>query len=211
MDDQHFFIVFEGLDGAGTTTQTGRLHEYLTSRGLGSFVTFEPTSGPVGGFIRDILGGRISHDGEPFRPGEESMALLFAADRLAHTGTVNAQLEAGNHVVCDRYVLSSMAYQSLDPSMSAERVVELNRGCAIPHLTFLLSVPVDVCLERLSGRGDSPSIYEKGDFLRTIAGNYGRLVGLYESLFGELIVIDGSSTPDEVHAACVRELEKRIG
>ena len=211
MNDQNFFIVFEGLDGAGTTTQTGRLHEYLTSAGRGSFETFEPTSGPVGAFIRDILGGRIPHNDAPFRPGEASMALLFAADRLAHAGEIHAQLEAGNNVVCDRYVLSSMAYQTLDPSMSGERVVDINRGCAVPHLTLFLSVPVDVCLERLGNRGDSPSIYEKGDFLRTIAGNYEELVNLYQSHFGELVTIDGTASPDEVHAACVSEVEKRIG
>ena len=100
MNDQQFFIVFEGLDGAGTTTQTGHLHEYLTSGGRGSFVTFEPTSGPVGAFIRNILGSSIPHEGMPFRPGEETMALLFAADRLAHTEEINAELESGNNVVC---------------------------------------------------------------------------------------------------------------
>lgn len=210
MNDQPFFIVFEGLDGAGTTTQTGRLHDYLTSVGRSGFQTFEPTGGPIGAFIRDILGSRISHGDSPFRPGEQSLALLFAADRLAHRAEIDAQLSAGSDVVCDRYVLSSMAYQSLDASISGARVVELNRGCAIPHLTFFLSVPVEMCLERLGGRGDSPTIYEKGDFLRTIARNYEELAALYREHFGELVTIDGTTSPDAVHAACVRELEKRI-
>jgi len=209
MTRRHLFIVFEGLDGAGTTTQSKRLHHSFTSNGAPSFATFEPTAGPVGEFIRSILTG-AQHDADngTLRPSENAMALLFAADRLAHSDVITRQQRAG-HVVCDRYIFSSMAYQSLDDSISPERVIELNRGCAIPDLTVFLSVPADVCLARITGRGEGETIYEKREHLLKIAENYDRLLPLYRKHFGDTVTIDGTMSPDAVHAAVMDEMENR--
>ena len=76
------FIVFEGLDGAGTTTQAAKLQAYFTRRGTASFLTNEPTSEPIGAFIRRLLTGKEGAGGK-YHPGERAMGLLFAADRLA--------------------------------------------------------------------------------------------------------------------------------
>jgi dTMP kinase len=126
------------------------------------------------------------------------MALLFAADRLAHSIEIEETLRAGTHVICDRYIFSSMAYQSLDATIPGERVIELNRGCAIPDLTIFLHVPADVCLARVSARNESPTIYEKADLLGMIAANYERLRPLYEKNFGAFVSIDGTQSPDDV-------------
>src|SRR5262245_15868735 len=100
-------IVLEGIDGAGTTTQARRLGEFMASRGVPVHVTNEPSAGPVGREIRNILRGAHA----PFDQG--AMALLFAADRLDHLSReIVPHLEAGTHVVCDRYLLSSIVYQS---------------------------------------------------------------------------------------------------
>jgi dTMP kinase len=195
------FIVLEGLDGAGTTTQAARLHEYLTSRGPGCFLTREPTDGSIGAFTRGLLTG----DHSP-TPSQRVLGLLFAADRLAHGVEIERELAAGRDVVCDRYILSSMAYQTLDPAITADWVIEANRGCAAPHLTFFLDVPVDVCLERISARSADRTIYERRDRLETIHANYRRLVPQYEQYYGRLVTIDGVKGPDEVHAAIVAEL-----
>ena len=135
------------------------------------------------------------------------LALLFAADRLDHSARIRSEITAGKHVVCDRYVFSSMAYQTLDTEIPADWVVSINEGCAIPDVTFFLEVPVDVCLDRLKARGDELSVYEKRDLLDRIVSNYRSLSGLYGQHYGELVTIDGTQTTDEIHRLVVRHLK----
>jgi len=203
-DKRSHFIVLEGLDGAGTTTQAKLLHSHCTQSGLDSFLTYEPTAGPIGTLIRDYLSGRIpGPDGQPSRLAERELCLLFGADRLEHSREIENRLNQGEHVVCDRYVLSSMAYQSLDPGVSGEWVARVNQGCSIPDLTIFLDVPVDECLRRISARNEDSTIYERSDLLQRIAENYESLRGLYEEKFGPLLVIDGTGAAEEVHEAVV--------
>jgi dTMP kinase len=198
------FIVLEGLDGAGTTTQAAKLHGHCTRHGVPGFLTNEPTSAPVGAFIRRLLTSREpGSDGSPYRPPESSMALLFAADRLAHSREIAAHLAAGEHVICDRYVFSSLAYQTLDASITPEWVIEINRGCAIPDVTVFLDVPVDECLRRLSGRAGATAIYETKPLLDAIANNYHRLLKSYQETYGRVVRLDGTRSIDEVAAAII--------
>jgi dTMP kinase len=201
------FIVFEGLDGAGTTTQAARLQAHFTRHGTPSFLTNEPTPEPIGAFIRRLLTAQErGRDGTPYRPDEQTMGLLFAADRLAHSEMIAARLEAGEHVVCDRYLFSSMAYQTLDPDITGEWVIDVNRGCAIPHVTLFIAVPVEVCLARIHARGTATSAYETRTHLQTIARNYERLLPMYEATCGRVSRIDGNQSIDEVHDAVVAAL-----
>ncbi|HEU4930187.1 MAG TPA: dTMP kinase [Candidatus Krumholzibacteria bacterium] len=196
------FIVLEGLDGAGTTTQAAKLHGHCTQRGARSFLTNEPTSGPIGAFIRRLLTSKeLAPDGTSYRPPESSMALLFAADRLAHSREIASHLAAGEIVVCDRYVFSSLAYQTLDASIKPQWVVEINRGCAIPDLTIFLDVPVKVCLERLSARVGAAAIYETKPLLEAVSKNYHELLPLYEANYGRVVRLDGTRSIEDVHAA----------
>ena len=199
------FIVFEGLDGAGTTTQAAKLQAYFTRRGTPSFLTNEPTSEPIGAFIRRLLTGKEGAGGN-YHPGEQAMGLLFAADRLAHSQVIEQRLHQGEHVVCDRYLFSSMAYQTLDPAITGEWVVDVNRGCATPHVTFFVAVPVEVCLARITARHAELSIYETRAHLETIARNYERLLPLYEKTCGRVVRIDGAKSIDEVHEDVVAGL-----
>lgn len=201
------FIVFEGLDGAGTTTQAAKLQAYFTRRGTPSFLTNEPTSEPIGAFIRRILTGKErGSDGAAYRPGEQAMGLLFAADRLAHSQLVDDRLARGEHVVCDRYLFSSMAYQTLDPDITGEWVMDVNRGCAVPGVTLFIAVPVEVCLARVGSRGAATSVYETRSHLETIARNYDRLLPMYQEHFGPVVRIDGNRPIDDVHEDIVRAL-----
>ncbi len=201
------FIVFEGLDGAGTTTQAARLQALFTAKGTPSFLTNEPTPDPVGAFIRRLLTGRErAEDGTAYRPDERVMALLFAADRLAHSAVIRGRLTGGEHVVCDRYVFSSMAYQTLDPEIRPEWVIGVNRGCALPDVTLFLDAPVDVCLARVSARSGDTTIYENQAHLETVAANYEKLLPVYETSFGNTVRIDGTMSVDDVHAAVVDAL-----
>lgn len=206
------FIVIEGLDGAGTTTQAKKLHNLLLGKGLKNHLTNEPTDEPVGKLIRDALSGRITSPtkGERIDFSEAALCLLFAADRIDHSHELLKMLSSGVHVVCDRYIWSSIAYQSLDPSIPAERVVEVNRGCAVPDLTLLLEVPVKECLRRLKARKDAPSIYEKKKILEGIHKNYMSTRKLYEKNYGPLVILDGAVSVADVHAKIVDALAKRI-
>jgi dTMP kinase len=201
------FIVLEGLDGAGTTTQAAKLQAHCTRRGRASFLTNEPTSDPIGAFIRRLLiGQERAPDGSVYRPDENAMGLLFAADRLAHSRAIESHLAAGEHVICDRYVFSSMAYQTLDPSISPDWVIDVNRGCAVPDLTLFLAVPVDVCLQRLATRRGIAAIYETRAHLETIAKNYEKLLPRYEASFGRVVQLDGTQSIDDVQAAIVEAI-----
>jgi dTMP kinase len=203
-----FFMVIEGLDGSGTTTQARKLHNYLSSKGLAVLLTQEPTDEPVGKLIRDSLSGRISSPTttEKTRFSERALCLLFAADRIEHSRTIEAARRRGAFVVCDRYVHSSIAYQSLDPSITPGRVVEVNEGCSVPDVTLFLRVPVSECLARLKNRKDAPTIYEKKGKLQRIDRNYRATRRIYEGAFGPIVEIDGSASVERVHSEIVEKL-----
>jgi len=201
------FIVLEGLDGAGTTTQAARLQAYFTNHALASFITHEPTRDPIGAFIRRILTGQEqAADGSHYHPGEHALGLMFAADRRAHSRIIQERLALGEHVVCDRYLFSSLAYQTLDRTVTPDWVIDINEGCAVPDVTYFLAVPVDECLARLAARRGDPSIYETRAHLHTIAKNYDRLLPRYEAGFGRVVRIDGTQSVDDVQRAILADL-----
>ena len=206
------FVVLEGLDGSGTTTQAHLLDRHLRDRGIRTVLTREPTDHAIGRLIRAALSGQPVSEGGlgEIALSEEALCLLFAADRIEHTRDIETFRERGDYVVCDRYILSSIAYQSLDPLIAPERVVEVNRGIAVPDITFLLDVPVDECLKRLEKRNDSPTIYERKDKLVAIAANYEASLSLYQDHYGSLIRIDGTKPPDAVHAAILGHLGPQL-
>ncbi len=206
------FVVLEGLDGAGTTTQAKKLHILINDNDLESHLTNEPTDEPVGKLIRDALSGRITSpaDGGRIDFSEAALCLLFAADRIEHSQALEKILSNGAHVVCDRYIWSSIAYQTLDPSISAGRVIEVNKGCAVPDLTILLEVPVKECLRRLKARKDAPSIYEKKRILEGIHENYMSSRKLYEKNYGALVILDGTEPVNDVHLKIVDALRPQM-
>lgn len=204
------FIVLEGIDGAGTTTQTERLIDVLRARGLRALPTREPTTGPIGTMIRQVLTGRIvvADDRGPRAPDWTTMALLFAADRMDHLDAeILPALRTGQIVVSDRFDHSSVAYQSAsaqDPTAVAW-IQQLNARARRPDLTIVLNVPEDVAAERRARRGHRAELYEQSAFQQRLATFYRELERHYP---GERIAhIDGSGTPDEVHQAILREVD----
>lgn len=197
------FIVLEGLDGSGTTTQSRRLAKWLEDQDVAVRKTFEPTDGPIGKLIRDLLSRKpVSHDSNsPVSFSEDALCLLFAADRIEHSRQIREWQAGGRDVVCDRYVHSSIAYQSLGSGISAEHVVETNRDIAVPDITIFLDVPVEACLERLRGRDESPSVYEKKNILDQIHRNYLKTAALYSEHFGPIYTVDGSRSVGDVTEA----------
>jgi dTMP kinase len=189
-------IVIEGLDGAGTTTQTDRLVAWLGRIGVPSVATREPSGGPIGAVLRQHLGRQVELG------GPEAEALAFAADRMDHVvSEIAPALAVGTTVVADRYYLSSLAYQALSCDLSWLR--EINRFALRPDLTVFLSVPVDVGMERFSGRATRERFEEDRAGLTRIAEHYGAAIEALRDGGEEVIVIDGTRSPSEVHAEIV--------
>lgn len=172
------FLVLEGIDGAGTTTQSKRLAEALQARGERVLTTAQPSTGPIGVMLRQALSGRLRGFDGPMDP--VTLALLFAADRTDHVAQVIAPaLAAGTTVICDRYVLSSMAYQGL--SLPLQEVARLNAHARRPDLTLFLDVPPKVAGHRRDARGGRAELFEADALQRRIDGLYREAIALRRS------------------------------
>ena len=195
------FIVLEGIDGAGTTTQCGLLAKRLRREGVAVRTTREPSDGPVGTTIRQILGGRIVGAGGR-APGWATMALLFAADRMDH---VEAEIEpfvsTGGVIISDRYDASSLAYQSVSSGRGGEKAVDwirqLNKHAMRPDLTIVLDLPPDVAATRREARGEPAQLYEQNETQRALAQFYRDLAKHMPD--DRVVVVDASGTVDDVH------------
>lgn len=197
------FIVLEGIDGAGTTTQTARLVERLRSETPKTpvKVTREPSDGPIGSLVRQVLTGRIVIPGGR-APGWATMALLFAADRMDHVESeIEPFLAQGGTVVSDRYDASSLAYQSVSSGRGGEQAVEwireLNRHALRPDLTIVLDLPSDLAAARREVRGEAAQLYEQNEVQRALAEFYRDLAGHMPN--DRVVIIDGRGSIDDVH------------
>lgn len=158
------FIVLEGIDGSGTTTQIHRVAAALRADGRRVHTTREPSNGPIGKLVREILSGRVCAESAQ---SAEMMALLFAADRIDHNvAEIERGVASGQIVISDRYDLSSLAYQSVAGKSAAaneERVAwirSLNRTARRPDLTIVLDVDPAVAEARRRTRGNPDELYE---------------------------------------------------
>ncbi len=195
------FIVIEGIDGSGVTTEAHRLKEYVTSKlDLPVHLTKEPTDGPVGGLIRSILARRV---GAPSRNGAfetidpRCLALLFAADRVDHLETdILPKLEGGVVVICDRYYLSSLAYQSLN--VERRWLEQINSKCITPDITIYLQVPPLVAERRRNQARWHVELYEESQKLEKVAENYLEAIEDLRKRGQRMEVIDGNRPMREV-------------
>lgn len=174
------FLVLEGVDGAGTTTHTKILADALRARGLPVRTTREPSDGPVGVQIRQVLTGRLvvpgMSGGRP--PSWSTMALLFAADRMDHVeATVVPNLLDGVTVISDRYYYSSVAYQSITGGGEPDTITwvkEINRHARRPDLCIVLDIPEGVAAKRRASRGGR-EIFDDGELQAQLATFYTKI------------------------------------
>lgn len=187
------FIVFEGIDGSGTSTQIKKLVE----RDLKKFVaTAEPTKKETGLFLRKMLGGDFSVD-------SKTAAYLFAADRCEHLygkdGVIDL-LNQGKIVVSDRYFFSSLAYQSVSCGNELPRL--LNSQFPLPEILFYFYIDPEISLKRVEDRNEKKEIYEKIDYQKKTAALYEEVINEYSKpeLKGEMkiIKIDASKSIEEI-------------
>ncbi|MEL7020601.1 MAG: dTMP kinase [Bacteroidota bacterium] len=182
------FIVLEGVDGSGKSTQSAILRQRIQDAGHRVHATFEPTNGPIGSVLRNILTHRIEAD-------EKTIAALFLADRLDHiqnkqNGLLH-QLNQGIHVVCDRYYFSSYAYHSTHIDM--EWVIQSNALCAEllrPDLNIYIDIQPQTSMERIAQGRTSKDLFENLERITKVHAGYSTA---FERLQNEehIIKLDG--------------------
>ncbi len=187
-------IVFEGIDGSGKSSQIRRLQSSLQSLGNQVKITQEPTDLPIGKLIRKVIQKEITVP-------PESLAALFAADRLDHIhhkieGMI-VYLEEGTHILCDRYYFSSLAYHSLD--MHMDWVVELNRkamNILKADVTIFLDVTPEQGMERIGKGRSGTDLFEKRETLREVRRNYVEAFGRFTD--ETILWLDGARSELEI-------------
>ncbi|WP_457611894.1 dTMP kinase [Methanocaldococcus sp.] len=147
------FIVFEGIDGSGKTTISK-----LLAKEINAYWTCEPTDGKIGLLIREKLRDKDVDD--------IALSLLFAADRMEHVKKIKEILK-DKSVVCDRYLYSSIAYQS-SSGVDESFLWEINRYALKPDVVVLLTVDIDEAMKRVEGK----DIFEKKEFLKKVQDKY---------------------------------------
>jgi dTMP kinase len=153
------FIVIEGIDGTGKSTQVKRLGEWFSSQGREVVLSREPTAGPWGKKLRESAAtGRLS-------PADELQ--YFLNDRLQHVEElIKPSLAAGKVVILDRYYFSTMAYQGSRGFDPAGIRAKNEAFAPVPDLLLIMDVDVDTALQRIGGRGDTANEFEKRDSLQ---------------------------------------------
>ena len=179
------FIVFEGLDGSGKTTQLYNLKKKLHDYGIKCHEEREPSDGIIGLLTRGAVTKKMT-----FQP--ETLALLFAADRFEHvTDDILPELERGVNVLCDRFVFSNLAYQSVFISM--EKVYSYNQLILeklMPDLTFFIDVPPEICEKRLKTERTHFELFEGDGKSWQVRENFFKSFEMIEN--ANVKIIDGT-------------------
>jgi dTMP kinase len=185
------FVVFEGIDGSGSSTQANLLSDRLIHSGRRAWLTSEPSSGPVGHLIKLFFSGRVVLP--PKREvRDRQFAYLFAADRFDHlnnpTNGVLKHLADRVDVISTRYMFSSLAYNS-ETSEDEELVKRLNADFPPPDVLIFLECPVDLAIRRLAVSRPSLDTYENRGKLLEVETNYRRIIEAYQ---GRKLTVDAS-------------------
>ncbi len=203
------FIVLEGIDGSGTTTQMKRLSSILEKMGITHMLTAEPTSRPEGKLIRRILSGEIEAE-----PG--TVAHLFAADRHQHLFGKDGILEAvraGKIVLCDRYALSSLAYQGI--TCGPELPALLNAGFPAPGLTVFFRLDPETAMKRVLSRTENAQnpmeIYEKLHIQQQVSASYEAVLASAAARGWTIAFIDAETSVDEVTRQLLSIMSRHLG
>ncbi len=186
-------IVFEGLDGAGVTTQATLLRNYFMNKGKDTILTKEPTDGLIGGLIKSSL--RSEWKTDPM-----TLQLLFTSDRSHHLTTeIDPALKQDKIVICDRYILSSLVFGSIHTSLDVLK--QLNVHFRKPNITIVVDTNPRVCMERIKKARHHVELFEEEQKLEQIRRNYMAL----KNYFSETYIIDGNR-PAEAIAEEIRRL-----
>ena len=201
------FVVMEGIDGAGKSTQAKLLAKWFEKKGYEVVLTKEPTDTAFGKLIRRLVltggkegiidGARISHEAE---------ALLFAADRAEHVHKlIKPSLESGKVVISDRYFYSSLAYQWAR-GLDLQWLIDLNRFAVRPDLVVLLDLPVKESMKRINGRGIKTEFDKIVELQKKVRENYLKLA----EMFPEIKIVNAQNSIEDIHRDIVGLVEQEI-
>ncbi len=183
MAKKGIFLVIEGLDGSGKTTQAQLLAEKLKAK-YNVHLTAEPSHGKIGTFIRE------SCLYENQRLPTEAEALMFAADRIEHMySEIKPALDEDKLVICDRYIYSSLAYQG-NSGLSLDWIKTMNARALQPDICIFIDVPPEKVIERLQRK---KSVMETLEMQQKVREVYLKYVEK-----GELVKVDGDKPVEQV-------------
>ncbi|ANF23607.1 dTMP kinase [Thermococcus piezophilus] len=201
------FIVIEGIDGAGKSTQAKLLAKWFEEKGYDVVLTKEPTDTAFGKLIRRLVltggregiidGARISHEAE---------ALLFAADRAEHVHKlIKPSIGAGKIVISDRYFYSSLAYQWAR-GLDLDWLIDLNRFAIRPDLVILLDLPVKESMKRINGRSIKTEFDKIVELQKKVRENYLKLA----ERFPEMKIVNALASVKDIHNDIVALVEHEL-
>ncbi|MFH1894932.1 MAG: dTMP kinase [Patescibacteria group bacterium] len=181
------FIVLEGLDGSGISTQAELLFEYLKKQGKKVYLTSEPTRSLIGG----LIASQISNH---WQSSPECLQLLFTADRAYHLEKeIVPLLKKGITVICVRYILSTLAYGNSEID-GGKWLAEINKKFILPDITFLLMVSPKICIKRIKKERFHEELFEKEEKLNKVYKNYLKFAKNFKNVY----FINGGKTIKEV-------------
>jgi dTMP kinase len=180
------FIVLEGLDGSGISTQSTLLESYLRKQGYKTLLTKEPTTGLIGGMIREALK-------EDWSTSFKSLQLLFCADRARHLeDEIEPAMAKGRVVVCDRYFFSTLAY-GFAAGVDSHWLFNINRIFRLPDLTIFLDISPDISFSRIENGREKRELFEKREALGKVRKAYLNLAKRFK-----FKIVNGEQETDEI-------------
>jgi len=201
------FIVFDGLDGSGMSTQASRIVDFLNDKKqkircghTGVYLTKEPTSSLIGGLIKS----QLTHD---WKSSNECLQLLFSADRAYHLGKeIIPLLESGVIVVCDRYFFSTVAFGAIK-TKDFNWLLGLQKNFLLPDLIFILKVSPKICIERIKKERFEATLFEKEETLEEVWENFQKLARKFKN---RAFVINGERPVDKITNDIIKIIVKRF-
>lgn len=185
------FIVFEGIDGSGKSTQCDLLFDHARSAGLPAVRLAEPTGGAWGRKVREMLARK------EMAPAEEQLRLFLMDRKDDAERNITPALNDGKIIIMDRYYFSNAAYQGA-AGIAPERIIDENRAMSFPepHRVYFIDIPADVAVRRISGRsGKREEVFEKEAFLKRVREIY---LSIADDRF---VIIDGTKSIDEIFSS----------
>lgn len=199
-------IVLEGLDGSGKTTQSRLIVQRLRKMGKKAEYTKEPTQGPIGVLIKQILWGEV-------KLSKRAMQYLYVADRADHSELIEDYLKKGYYVIADRYFWSSVAYGSFDMEkiddyfLVAQSILSYYHRFLLPDITFYLNIDPQKGFERVTATGKKKEWYKDPKKMKRIKKGYDFLLKKFPR---EITVIDANKSLEEVTEKLLKHI-KNLG
>lgn len=201
-----YFITFEGVEGAGKSTQAKLLYQYLIDNGKEAILTKEPGGTKTGQKIRQIL---LEKTDEIFPPVAELM--LYEADRNFHIhNLIKPSLQQGKYIICDRFTDSTLAYQGYARGLNINLIKQLNEIATEgikPDITFLIDIPVEEGLKRIKQTRQADRIEDEDiQFHKKLREGFLKIA---ENEKDRIVVLNGLETPDNIFKKVIEILKNR--